>query len=354
MPSPLYNNATLAEAEKRRRFGVTIEAPLPSVRAEQEENARVENDMRGGPFPWPPPREAEAALPQTRLGEPDDDTGGIDPLEAAKQYLAQAPDLSGVASLDDRATALSRPTRGFPRQITDALEQMATPLALGSLIPSPVQPAAVGLAAGAYGLAGLRKLLMPEADESRVGGALEAGLSALPAVGSLARGRHLKRLREAIDPEAAVVRETVNTARQYLGEGATRRQAAQRAGWPLGQSTASTAPPTVATPSPSRRALEQVTEGPEAMQALLARLNQQIIRSRPRPGTVSDVPLNPAARQLEAERQAIRGTSHGPTADYWNGRKYDRSLTGDAQTAAGRTKGRAMRAWAARRTEVKD
>lgn len=283
MPSPLYNNATLAEAEKRRRFTTTV---LPS-----RENATPFDDE----------------LPLTLAPVQQD------PLEAAQRYLARAPDLSGVASLPDQLAALSRPSHGVARQLTDALTQISQPAMLASLVPSPIQPVAAGITAGTLGLSGLRKLLMPEEDESRVGGAIEAGLGLLPGLGTLRKLHKARLASRQVDPEAAVVRETVKSARAFQQGGASRAQAAQRAGWPLGKSrSAPSMPasvPTARHSAASMQGLERAAASrpaPETADALAARIDRQLVRDRPRPGMPGDVPDNPRARALEEARQAAQ------------------------------------------------
>ncbi len=107
-------------------------------------------------------------------------------------------------------------------------------------------------------LSGLQQLIAPEADQSRISGAIDTAMGggAAFATGKAALGA-LRRplIDEALDPAAESVRETVNTARNYLQKGQadayersgnlvgtdiTRAQASQRAGWPLGESEATT------------------------------------------------------------------------------------------------------------------
>jgi len=135
---------------------------------------------------------------RTRLAETgtfDPKSGGYvepasaDPLAEAKAFLAGSTDyqpmLEGVKGIDALA---NRPKPSLGKEITEGLGWAALPLSLASLVPSPVQPFAAAATALTGGLSGARKMLAPEGDESRMGGAIEAGLNLVPGAMAL-RGR---------------------------------------------------------------------------------------------------------------------------------------------------------------------
>lgn len=62
----------------------------------------------------------------------------------------------------------------------------------------------------------------------------------------------------------------------------------------------------------------------------------------------------PPLTKPDVTRKSGTGSSHGPTDEYYNGKKYDIGTSGDAQTAAKRSKGRAMRDWAEKKTNQTD
>jgi hypothetical protein len=163
MPSPLYTNATVDAAEKKRRFGVTIEPP--------------------------------AQMPYTAPVDEGDPLGEAKASLGRAQDLADETDSEGLAGLEGRAAALTPPVdhRGRIRQITEPLAKMGGAAVLASLPGMTVPPVGTALATGGT-LAEIpdliRRTVAPEADES-MPGALEYGgtaLGAIPALGALRGG----------------------------------------------------------------------------------------------------------------------------------------------------------------------
>ncbi len=180
MASPQYNDRTLAAQEAKRKLGVTLEDPQPAPGASQDDS-------------YTPDRFSVDRLLQD----------AYEALERADQ-LEEETGSPALAGMEDRMAQLSAggDKRGTLRKLTDAGVWMAGPAAAASMVPSPVQPFAAGAAALAGGASGLRRLLMPEEDESRAGGAIEAGLSALP----YALPKGLAALRGLVGKEAAAPR----------------------------------------------------------------------------------------------------------------------------------------------------
>lgn len=137
-------------------------------------------------------------------------------------------------------------TRGPIRQITEPLASGGNAAMLAALPAGLINPIVGSALLTGGGLATLpdyfRKVVAPEGNESRPG-IIEsgmAGLAALPAGGAIRGLRALRAaapLAEELAPEAAFVKDVVDTARGYRSEGQSMKQAAQRAGWPLGTSS---------------------------------------------------------------------------------------------------------------------
>jgi hypothetical protein len=166
-----------------------------------------------------------------------------DPVQAAKDFLAQAPDLSHVADLEDRASALTGPKHGLRESLRDITEPMATVgggALLGSLIPGPQSPVLGGAGIMMTSPDALRRMLVPVEGESRLGGLAEAGLNMLPALKGLRSARQLASVEEGAAPMIQGVVEYAKERAGQLQQGtgllarkAAMKRASQEAGWPL-------------------------------------------------------------------------------------------------------------------------
>lgn len=142
---------------------------------------------------------------------------GNDPLAEAQAFLADprrsmapVPTSSDIESAKRNTTVAQEPMS--LRGLTDIGENAALPLGLAGMVPSPLSPVLLGSSAALAGLGGLRKLINPQADESRIGGAVQAGLSALPALSGAARG-----IRNA--GQLAMKRIPISAEKAYRGVG---------------------------------------------------------------------------------------------------------------------------------------
>jgi len=160
------------------------------------------------------------------------------PITDAKNFLAPYQEAESRARILEENRP--RPEHSALRNLTDAGETIAGPAMFGAMVPSPASPFLAGGSAALFGAAGLRKLLAPEEDESRLGGAVDVGLSTLPylrqAAGLVKGGRAAASAVETGNPE--MVGNIVSRARTLMGGGETRGRSAQQAGWPLGKSSA--------------------------------------------------------------------------------------------------------------------
>ena len=121
-------------------------------------------------------------------------------LGEARYTLSKAHDLSADTAREGNRAAMEAPQthdikqKSFARNMTDFADTMAMGSGLAGMIPSPLSPALLGLS-GALAIPGaVRQTLNPDIDESRLGGAIQGGLAALPLAGSL---RSLRGLKEA-------------------------------------------------------------------------------------------------------------------------------------------------------------
>lgn len=162
MPSKLYNNATLAEQERKRKLGVEVEPQKPSPQAANR--ASYDDEPSADQLL----REAHGSLDRANT-------------------LSSLMDTESLQGLEGKLAGLKRTPHGTARQITDALEAMTGPAALASFVPGPQQPIAAAIGGAGIGLSGLRKAIMPEPDESRGWGAAEAAMGLLPGLKSLKR-----------------------------------------------------------------------------------------------------------------------------------------------------------------------
>ncbi len=122
-------------------------------------------------------------------GQPYEDRGAR-ALAEAKAFLAdprrsQAP----IPTSEDydsavRQTAVERKPLSL-RGLTDIGESASLPLAAMGMIPSPASPILLGASGLLAGAGGLRKLIAPEADESRLEGGVQSALSMLPFAGKM-------------------------------------------------------------------------------------------------------------------------------------------------------------------------
>jgi hypothetical protein len=71
------------------------------------------------------------------------------------------------------------------RGLTDIGETASLPLAMMGMVPTPASPFLLGASGALAGAGGLRKLIAPEEDESRVEGGVQSALSMLPLAGKL-------------------------------------------------------------------------------------------------------------------------------------------------------------------------
>lgn len=181
------------------------------------------------------------------------------PRSAALSNMAR-----GLTDMPERAAALSqdRVRMPTPRQITETIATPAPYLGGAALATgmTGIGAGATPVLGGAAGMFAapdvLRRMIMPEEDESRGMAAAEGGLYATglapvrAGLRSLFKpiGQALSKVDDAgraffgqsapaVDDGAELVKDVVGTARDYMGKGMSRGQAGQRAGWPLGKST---------------------------------------------------------------------------------------------------------------------
>jgi hypothetical protein len=131
-------------------------------------------------------------------GQPYSDRGA-NALAAAKEFLSRhqgpvEPSPEDLAEATQRTTVAREPMS--LRGLTDIGESASLPLAGMGMIPSPMSPFLLGASAILAGAGGLRKLIAPETDESRVEGGVQSALSMLPFAGKLrGLGQHaMKRI----------------------------------------------------------------------------------------------------------------------------------------------------------------
>lgn len=141
-------------------------------------------------------------------------------LSQAKATLAKSYGVVPPSAPEEPMAPAPRPSlRGALRGATDIMSGAAVAPGLASILPTPLSPV-LGLTSAALAAPGaLRKLLMPDADESRVMGAVETGLTAL-----VAPWRGLKGATAAA-PEAA---EAVKSIPRQLTESGFSREAARK------------------------------------------------------------------------------------------------------------------------------
>lgn len=221
MPSPMYNNASLRK----------LIAP--------EDEVKDVSYWHGDEPDFAGRGKATDSMQGPDLSADDLLASAHGTLDSANQ-LGAATHSADIASIPERMDSLASTVGSRPslRQLTSSLSAAGLPLMLGSFATGPAAP--VALTGGSLMTAPdiMRRLISPDADESRLGAVVEGGLTALPGVlglRSMAKAEAAAQAAEAASP-AAGVRNTVETARDYLTKGATRGQAAQRAGWPLGMS----------------------------------------------------------------------------------------------------------------------
>lgn len=191
-----------------------------------------------------------------------------DPLGEAKVALARAQKLSdntdapNLGGLRDRMNDLSEESRNaqpysgreWARGLTEGTDSAAGLMGLAAMAPTPASPL-LATASGALMMPGAaRRMIMPEEDESRTEGAIQAALGSLGfgavrgAAGGAIKGvskkakSSLSALKHYIAPgeDAGVTatREAVDMARSLKDIGYEPRTAGKIAGWPLGKSKA--------------------------------------------------------------------------------------------------------------------
>lgn len=201
MASPLYNNKTLAEQEKKRGFTIGVEnapaADFPTSGDGYVQDPSADDILTGAKAPG--------------LGINWDEPVSMD----------QIPEPYDVA---ERLAALSDKRGGY-RRFTEDVAKAGLPLGLGSMAPLPPQAKAVlgGLSAAASFPDYARRMVNPEAGEERPGW-VESALTALPltslfglrGAGGFSRGAKAV----AANPEADML---AGRALAYEGPQAARR-----------------------------------------------------------------------------------------------------------------------------------
>lgn len=166
MPSPVYNNKTLAEQEARRKLGVTIAGIDQSA---------VE------PYAGEPGPSADELL-----------SGAKNTLANAERFATEN-DTARLAALPESLAALkgAADTRGTTRKITEGLSRAGGAIGLAGLPAAAVNPLIGGTMMTAGGLATipdyLRREFAPETDEPPVG-MMERGMAALAAAPAVSGG----------------------------------------------------------------------------------------------------------------------------------------------------------------------
>ena len=125
-------------------------------------------------------------------------------LAEAKQFLAQAPDLSEIARIPASLNALraaqdeAAPYSGreWARGLTEGTDAASMAAGVASMAPTPASPLLAGASMGLGALGGLRKLISPDADESRLEGGLQTALMVAP--GAVGKGLSVLRKNRAI------------------------------------------------------------------------------------------------------------------------------------------------------------
>ena len=169
MPTPMYNNASLHKQEIMRKLGITTEQP------------------QDGATTMSPPQEEYVP------GNADEILAGArGTLDKANAFGAEN-DTESLARLPDALAGLRRAkdSAGPLRRITDPLATMGN-AAVDLSLPAALMSPAVGAALGVGGTLAsapdyLRRLISPDADESRPGGLESAGmgLGMIPVMSSL-------------------------------------------------------------------------------------------------------------------------------------------------------------------------
>lgn len=186
MPSPLYNNQTLADAEAKRKLGVTIERPESSASAL--------------PYVEPSPSVDEMlSQAHATLGRAGQFSQGLDDAVSATEKFQQAnPDSPSV--FDSTATKLGRLGRDILRPIPAAAESAAN---IGAfLAPEVAIPSQIIM-----GLGSGKRLVeggMGRLKEHPIKSALDVGGVALGVRGISQAARSLKALKTAASAAAGV------------------------------------------------------------------------------------------------------------------------------------------------------
>ncbi len=119
-------------------------------------------------------------------------------LGEAKSSLGRSEQLLGKIGAEGETVAQAeqqrqregayRPAMSL-RGLTDAMEMAALPVGVAGMVPTPASPFLLGASTALGAAGGVRKLLNPDEDESRAGGAGQLAFAALPsAVGKSIRG----------------------------------------------------------------------------------------------------------------------------------------------------------------------
>lgn len=129
-------------------------------------------------------RPAEPGDPGYDWSQPHEDVGAR-LLGEARYTLGKGRRLLQDVTPEPEPVA---PAHSGMRQFTDYLEEASVPFGLVGAVPSPASAPLLALSSLMAAPGGIRKLVSPEEDESRVGGAVQTGLSALPGVAAIRRG----------------------------------------------------------------------------------------------------------------------------------------------------------------------
>lgn len=138
-------------------------------------------------------RPAEPGDQDYDWSQPYEDIGARS-LGEARYTLEKGRQLSESAIPEPAPAA---PTRSGARQFTDYLEELSLPMGIAGAVPTPASAPLLALSALMAAPGGVRKLVSPEEDESRLGGAVQTGLSALPGVAAARGAGSLRGLQRA-------------------------------------------------------------------------------------------------------------------------------------------------------------
>lgn len=185
---------------------------MPSQPGEMQ----VLSEIRRTPAPYADESSADQIIAEAKQSAQHAD-------ELLRRLNAFDPNIDAEIQRDIEAQRTPIPLRDSIRTLTEGMQMGAAIPGVAAMVPSPASPILGGVATLMALPNSLRKLVSPDEDESRLGGAIETGLSAIPAIAGVRRmtspaaiaGRELAKVPAT---RSAWLRDAVREAMDEAGE----------------------------------------------------------------------------------------------------------------------------------------